>query len=98
MAAKKKAPAKRGKSNNSTPQNEIRQAGAAGIAANLSRQQGKSPSASTREATADRRYRAAQANYAAVIMTPADYAAMFRKAGQTVSAYVPKTKPRRGTR
>ena len=98
MAMKKKAPAKRGKSNNSTPKNELRQAGAADISANQSYKAGQSPYAYTRATSAGRRYRAAEANFPERNRTTADYNAMFRTAGITPGYRVPKTKPRRGTR
>ena len=98
MAAKKKAPAKRNKSNNSTPRNELRQSGAADISANESYKKGQSPSASTRATSSGKRYRAAEAKFPERNRTTADYTAMFRKAGVTAAWMVPKTKPRRGTR
>jgi hypothetical protein len=98
MAMKKKAPAKRGKSNNSTPRNELRQSGAADISASESYKKGQSPSASTRATSSNKRYRAAEAKFPERNRTTADYNAMFRTAGITPGYRVSKTKPRRGTR
>ena len=98
MAAKKKTSAKRSKSNNSTPRNELRQAGAADISADESYKKGQSPSASTRATSSNKRYRAAEAKFPERNRTTADYTAMMRKAGVTAAWMVPKTKPRRGTR